>query len=91
MNDRLNLISGDEPLMLDPTDGQETLAQATDVFRYIDRNFEDWKCNRVGRATKETQVQVYEMVGMLRSRKCSAASLRQSVVSLSPKPRSSNS
>jgi len=28
MNDRLNLISGDEPLMLDPTDGQETLAQA---------------------------------------------------------------
>jgi len=62
MNDRLNLISGDEPLMLDPTDGQETLAQATDVFRYIDRNFEDWKCNRVGRATKETQVQVYEMV-----------------------------
>jgi hypothetical protein len=62
MNDRLNLISGDELLMLDPTDGQETLAQATDVFRYIDRNFEDWKCNRVGRATKETQVQVYEMV-----------------------------
>jgi len=62
MNDRLNLISGDEPLMLDPTDGQETLAQATDVFRYIDRNFEDWKCNRIGRATKETQVQVYEMV-----------------------------
>ena len=47
MNDRLNLISGDEPLMLDPTDGQETLAQATDLFRYIDRNFEDWKCNRV--------------------------------------------
>ena len=62
MNERLNLISGDEPLMLDPTDGQETLAQATDVFRYIDRNFEDWKCNRIGRATKETQVQVYEMV-----------------------------
>jgi len=58
-------ISGDEPLVklvLHPTDGQETLAQATDVFRYTDRKFEHWNCNTVGRATKETPVQVYEMV-----------------------------
>ena len=48
--------------MLGPTDGQETLAQATEVFRYIDRNFEHWKCNTAGSPTKETVVQVYEMV-----------------------------
>ena len=40
MNNRLRLLSGNEPLMLDPTDGWETLGQATDVFRNIDRNFE---------------------------------------------------
>ena len=62
MNDRLKLISGDELLALHPTDGQETLAQATNLFRYIDRNFWHWNCNTVGRATKETPVQVYEML-----------------------------
>jgi hypothetical protein len=62
MNDRLKLISGDEPLVLDPTDGQETLAQATDIFRYIDSNFEQWNCNMAGPPTKETPIQVYEMV-----------------------------
>jgi hypothetical protein len=62
MNDRLRLLSGNEPLVLNPTDGEEVLAQATDVFRYIDRNFERWNCNIVGLTTKETAVQVYEMV-----------------------------
>jgi hypothetical protein len=62
MNDRLKLISGDEPLLLGPTQGQETLAQATDIFRYIDSNFEQWNCNIGGVPTKETPVQVYEMV-----------------------------
>ena len=36
MNERLKLLSGHEPLMLSPTDGEETLAQASDLFRYID-------------------------------------------------------
>ena len=63
MNDRLRLLSGNEPLVLGPTDGQETLAQATEVFRYIDRNFERWNCcNTAGLPTNETVVQVYEMV-----------------------------
>jgi hypothetical protein len=62
MHDRLRLLSGNELLVLGPTDGQETLAQATSVFRYIDRNFEHWNCNTVGLPTKETAVQVYEMV-----------------------------
>jgi hypothetical protein len=62
MNDGLKLISAGEPLVLNPTDGRETLARATDVFRYIDRNFEHWNCDTAARATKETPVQVYEMV-----------------------------
>jgi hypothetical protein len=61
MNDRLRLLSGNEPLMLDPTDGQETLGQATAVFRYIDRNFERWNCNVAGPPAQETPVRVYEM------------------------------
>jgi hypothetical protein len=62
MNDGLRLLSGNQQLMLDHTDGWETLGQATDVFRYIDRNFERWNCNVVGPPTKETPVRVYEMV-----------------------------
>jgi hypothetical protein len=62
MNDRLKLISGNDPLVLDPTNGQETLARATDVFRYVDSNFEHWNCDLAGPPTGETLVQVYEMV-----------------------------
>lgn len=36
MNERLKLISGEQALVLDPVDGQETLGQANDVFTYID-------------------------------------------------------
>jgi hypothetical protein len=62
MNERLKLISGDEPLVLDSDDGQETLAQATDVFRYIDFNFKLWRCDCGGTADQETAVQVYELI-----------------------------
>jgi hypothetical protein len=62
MNDRLTLISGKEPLMLSQTDGQETLACATDVFRYVDSNFEHWSCDVAGPPTEEVLVQVYEIV-----------------------------
>ena len=62
MNDRLTLISGKKPLVLGPTDGQETLARAGDVFRYIDSNFEHWSCDVAGPPTKDAPVQVFEMV-----------------------------
>jgi hypothetical protein len=62
MNHCLKLISGNEPLVLDPTDGQETLARAADVFRYIDSNFANWNCDVPGPPAKETSVQIYEMV-----------------------------
>jgi hypothetical protein len=62
MNERLELISGEEPLVLDSNDGQETLSQATDVFRYIDSNFKHWRCDVAAPATNKNAVQVYEMV-----------------------------
>jgi hypothetical protein len=62
MNERLKPISGQEPLVLDPTDGKETLGQSSDVFRYIDHNFERWHCTIVEPPTKATAVQVYEMI-----------------------------
>jgi hypothetical protein len=62
MNDCLRLLSKNEPLVLPRADGKETLGQAREVFRYIDRNFEHWNCNTAGLPTKETVVQVYEMV-----------------------------
>jgi hypothetical protein len=62
MNERLRLLSGNEPLVLDPTGGQETLGQAVDIFGYIDRNFDRWNCNVFEPPTQETPVQVYEMV-----------------------------
>ena len=62
MNERLKLISGDEPLVLAPTEGEETLAGGTDVFGYIDSNFQRWCCDVTQLPTKETPVRVYEMV-----------------------------
>ena len=62
MNERLELISGEESLTLDSDDGQETLSQATDVFRYIDSNFKRWRCDMAAPATEKTVVRVYEMV-----------------------------
>jgi hypothetical protein len=60
-NNCLRPISGSRSLQLDPTDGQKMLAKATDVFRYIDSNFERWHCNLLARATTITAVQVYEL------------------------------
>lgn len=48
--------------MLDSTDGKETLAAGTDLFRYIDSNFQHWSCDVTERPTKEAAVQVYELV-----------------------------
>src|SRR5271165_829546 len=53
MNNCLRLISGSKPLFVNPTDGQETLAGAADLFRYIDSNFEHWNCNTVGPANPD--------------------------------------
>jgi hypothetical protein len=61
IDNRLLLIPGSEQLVLSETDGRETLARATNVFRYIDSNFKNWGCDVVGPPTKETRVRVYEL------------------------------
>lgn len=58
----LRLISGGEALMLDALDGKEILAEANDVFAYIDSDFKNWRTDECGEATKETAVDVHEMV-----------------------------
>ena len=57
----LKIISGAEFLMLDATSGGEIIAKAKNVFSYIDHDFEGWKANEKGFATKEIAVGVYEM------------------------------
>ena len=48
--------------MLDPTDGRETLAGATDLFRYVDSNLRRWGCDVTEPPTEEAAARVYEMV-----------------------------
>ncbi len=57
----LNLISGNESLILGAVDGTETLADAKDVFAFIDPDFKNWGADEKGSATEETTVDVYEM------------------------------
>ena len=58
----LRLISGDKALVIDAVDGTEILADANDVFKYIDGDFKNWGADEKGPATKETPVNVHEMV-----------------------------
>jgi hypothetical protein len=59
----LRLISGEETLVLDPTDGKETISEAGDVFTgYIDPDFKSWGADEPSGPTPETPVQVHEMV-----------------------------
>lgn len=60
-NPYLRLISGDEDLIIDPCDGTELLADANDVFAYIDSDFKNWGVDEKGETTKETPARVYEM------------------------------
>lgn len=60
-NDFLTLISGKESLILDSVDGKEILAEAKDVFGYIDSDFQNWGADEKGPATEATPVRVYEM------------------------------
>jgi hypothetical protein len=57
----LKLISGNKSLVLDRVDGQQTLANAKDLFAHIDPDFKNWKADEKGSATPITPVQVYEM------------------------------
>ena len=61
-NEFLRLIPGGQNLIIDPTDGSETLAVATDVFAYIDSDFRHWQADEPALPTHEACVQSYEEV-----------------------------
>lgn len=61
-NKILRLISRGESLILDAENGKETLANAKDLFVYIDSDFKNYGVNESGLATNETATQVYEVV-----------------------------
>ncbi len=59
---RLKLISGAETLTLSPTDGNEIIAEAGDLFKgYLDSDFVNWNTNVKGNPTEAQNVQVHEM------------------------------
>ena len=59
----LKLISGAETLELEPTDGKETIANASKVFTWgIDGDFKRWGCDVKAKPTVATKVQVHEMI-----------------------------
>lgn len=51
-----------EPLFLDPVDGMEVIADAKEVFAWIDSDFRNWGVDQKGQATGETPVRVCKMV-----------------------------
>jgi len=55
----LKVLSSD--LSLGSCDGQQTIAQAKDVFTYRDSDFGNWGLNRASESAKEMKVKVYEM------------------------------
>jgi len=62
MSEVVKLISGEARLVLDACNGKKTIAQASDVFSYIDPDFKNWGTDVAGKATPETSVTVHEMV-----------------------------
>ena len=60
-NEFLKLISANEQLILDECDGTEILADASDVFAYIDPDLRNWNADEKGPATDAAPVRVYEM------------------------------
>ncbi len=57
----LKLISGDEILILNECDGSKGLADANDVFNWIDHDFVNYGADQKGSATGKTKVRVHEM------------------------------
>jgi len=57
----LRLLTGGEMLVLDECDGVNTIADAGDVFNFIDSDFKKWGADEKGPATGKTPVHVYEM------------------------------
>ncbi|MFA5248076.1 MAG: hypothetical protein WC415_02400 [Patescibacteria group bacterium] len=59
----LKLLSASENMTIESLDGKEFIHGDRKVFKsYIDDDFKNWKLNQASEATKETAVQVHELV-----------------------------
>ncbi len=52
-----------EGLDIEPCDGLKTIANAQDIFSYIDQKFKSWDLDKPSENTAETKADVYELVG----------------------------
>jgi hypothetical protein len=63
LSEYLRQLYVDEMILLDPTDGTRTIAQATDVFEGgIDADFVNWSLDKSSCSTIATSVRVYEHI-----------------------------
>jgi len=59
----LRLISGSEKVMIEALDGKAIIAKSEKIFTsYLDPDFKKWGLDKSGLATKETLVDIHEMV-----------------------------
>jgi hypothetical protein len=58
----LKLLSGGENLTIDALNGEDILAEARDVFAWIDNDFRNWGADEPGEATEEAAVEVHELI-----------------------------
>lgn len=59
----LKCLSSGKPIIIPACDGSHTLASAKKVFKsYIDSDFKNWGLDKRSLATKETAVEVYEII-----------------------------
>ena len=67
----LKLISGNESLVLDAADGKEILADAKDIFAYIDSDLRNYGADEKGRRPKKHQCACTRWSKTPLSHKCS--------------------
>jgi hypothetical protein len=54
------------PLYLDEVDGMRTIANSQNLFSQINNDFNDWYANEPGPSTEETEIDIYETIGIVR-------------------------
>lgn len=58
----LKLLSVGKNLTVDALDGKDILAEAKEVFAFIDSDFRSWGADEQGEATGKTAIEVHELV-----------------------------
>jgi hypothetical protein len=63
LNNLLRLISAENHFIISAVNGEETIVRAEEVFKLgVDSDFKNWNTDVKSRATKETNVKIYEVI-----------------------------